>query len=132
MPRFVLLYHECPSNVPRPSHWDFMLEQDCALRTWVLSELPLAWRTAGESDCVSAEEIQPHRLDYLDLEGPLTGGRGRVSRIERGTFEVIESSEVHLRVRLSGRRISGMAELRRSDASTTQWRLATGPATTAG
>ncbi|WP_145058835.1 hypothetical protein [Adhaeretor mobilis] len=47
MPRFVLLWHACPSSYgksdPKGSHWDFLLEDGGALATWNLFELPSAW-----------------------------------------------------------------------------------------
>ena len=139
MLQFVLLLHECPSAVPRATHWDLMLEVGAALRTWVLYELPWAWAEAGEQvppagssgDAVhlTAEEIQPHRLAYLTLEGPLSGDRGSVQRIDRGPYEPIEVGDRLVRVRLSGERICGLLEMTRPDASLPYWRLSySGPA----
>lgn len=34
-----------------------------------------------------AERIADHRRIYLEYEGPLSGGRGEVSRVARGAFE---------------------------------------------
>src|SRR5687768_6367400 len=48
MPRFVLLYHECPPDYVRESHWDFMLEAAGVLRTWAVAKLPRSWRAAWE------------------------------------------------------------------------------------
>jgi hypothetical protein len=101
MPRFVLLYHDCPQRYERTSHWDFMLEEGGALRTWALAALPRAWRAAweatvplfagcaavAEGDAVAAERLGDHRLAYLELEGPVSGGRGEVRRIDGGIYE---------------------------------------------
>ena len=54
MARFVLLYHDCPNDHPRPSHYDLMLEANGALRTWAIAALPCSWgATAGLPSSVS-------------------------------------------------------------------------------
>src|SRR5436190_3749443 len=100
MPRFVLLYHDCPPTYERTSHWDLMLESGDVLRTWALERLPRDWRAvrsitsavhpncpllAGEN-IVAALQLRDHRRDYLELEGPLTGDRGTVMRVAVGTY----------------------------------------------
>jgi hypothetical protein len=93
MPRFVLLLHLCPGDRPRPTHFDLMLEADGVLWTWALTLLPLDWRKladdqllVGESNRVSAERLADHRLDYLMYEGPVSGDRGEVRRLEAGMY----------------------------------------------
>src|SRR4029079_11706988 len=100
MPRFVLLYHDCPPNYERTSHWDFMLESGDVLRTWALDRLPRDWEGAFARtspvypDCpllagdntVAAMQLGHHRRDYLELEGPLSGDRGTVMRVAAGTY----------------------------------------------
>jgi hypothetical protein len=134
MAEFVLLLHECPSGVPRATHWDLMLQVGGVLRTWVLHALPAAWKNSpvdaeppagsrDRMDVVAAEEIQSHRLDYLSLEGPLSGDRGSVVRVDRGRYELLEAAECRVRLRLSGERIRGVLELTRPTANTAQWQL---------
>jgi hypothetical protein len=140
MPRFVLLFHDCPPSYERPSHWDFMLEQDALLRTWAISELPAAWHAACEKvassqqtklpgatgDTVEARALGDHRLAYLDFEGPLSGNRGRVVRIDAGTFRLLDKTSQTpncLHVELSGLLLSGAATLMRSEADSEQWTL---------
>jgi hypothetical protein len=103
MPRFVLLYHDCPLAYERPSHWDLMLEDADALATWAIAELPALWanvraRTAqrhadcasvSASDDVAVERLADHRAAYLEYEGPVSGGRGQVSRLAAGTYELL-------------------------------------------
>jgi hypothetical protein len=130
MPRFVLLYHECPPEYARSSHWDLMLEVGEVLRTWAVAKLPRSWRAAWEKtaelypDCpvladfnlVAAEPLGDHRLAYLNEEGPLSGDRGSVRRIDSGTYE----GEDPLMVQ--GQLIQGRVYLRR-DTSPPGWML---------
>ena len=97
MPRFVVLLHETPPGYPRPTHYDLMLEQGTVLATWALAKLPVA---GGES--VDAERLPDHRLDYLDYEGEVSGGRGRVVRVDRGTYELLPSDSGESCYRLTG------------------------------
>ena len=92
MPRFVLLYHECPAKYARASHWDLMLEVGESLRTWALLSCPTtgaaaqsytaslfpACAAASTENIVGAEPLGDHRRDYLEYEGPVSGQRGRV------------------------------------------------------
>src|SRR4051812_30569755 len=100
MPQFVLLYHDCPPNYERRSHWDFMLESGDVLRTWALERLPRDWQTARSrtsavhpncpclavDSSVAAVQLRDHRRDYLELEVPLSGNRGTVVRVAAGTY----------------------------------------------
>jgi len=129
MPRFVLLRHDCPPSFPRPSHWDFMLETGEVLRTWVLMELPADWQTllgitpSGFQEKVSAQQIGDHRREYLTLEGPLSGDRGTVTRIEEGEYTVVAESEDQLEIRLSGKRLRGTAVMSRDATGADHWSL---------
>jgi hypothetical protein len=134
MPRFVLLYHECPADYVRPSHWDLMLEQGDALRTWALTRLPRNWQPArsrtadSHSNCptladentVAAEQLGDHRLAYLRDEGPLSGNRGTVRRVDEGTYETIAETPGTWSLRLTGALLSGSIRLQFSQ---TQWTL---------
>jgi hypothetical protein len=105
MPRFAILAHDYPAP-----HWDLFLEAGPVLRSWRLPS-PL---TADAP--VPAESVADHRLLYLDYEGPVSGGRGAVGRIDGGTF-VWEADEPDgLTVRLTGTRFSGGLNIRRDDA----------------
>ena len=74
MPRFVILQHETDAG----SHYDLMLEVGGVLKTWSLSEPPEADRE------VACKSLPDHRLAYLDYEGPISGGRGSVTRLGSG------------------------------------------------
>lgn len=96
MPTFVVLEH-----IWAGVHYDVMLEDVAlgSLRTWAV-EVPL---TPGVD--LPARELAAHRLVYLDYEGPISGDRGSVRRLDRGTFipqiwredlvEVILSGDVY-------------------------------------
>jgi DNA polymerase Ligase (LigD) len=98
MPRFVVLEHDWPAP-----HWDFLLEAGPVLKAWRL----LAEPRYGFD--VPVETNADHRLFYLDYEGPVSGGRGTVSRWDAGTFEW--HSTEFLRVRLYGSRLRGTATI---------------------
>jgi hypothetical protein len=102
MPRFVLLRHECPPEFGKPSHWDLMLEDVGALLTWSLVELPTPGGLAA-----FATRLDDHRLAYLDYEGPLSGERGSVSRVDAGEFEWVERTDQRMVVSFAGRLLLG-------------------------
>ncbi len=103
MRRFVILEHSWNGV-----HWDLMLEEKDALRTWAL-ESPLA-----EGRCVPARSLADHRRVYLDYEGPVSGNRGSVRRVESGTYKALCWSEDRVVVRLQASALKGELELRRS------------------
>ena len=88
---FVLLEHHTPNNpaaAPAAAanpHWDLLLEVPGhpLLPTWHLAADPCV-----EHGEIPAERIQDHRPHYLDYEGEVSGQRGSVRRIDRGTATV--------------------------------------------
>lgn len=90
MPSFVVLEHDHPII-----HWDLMLDTGGALRTWRLNALPQDGLT---TDCQS---LPDHRRDYLEYEGPVSGGRGYVTRVIAGQYEFLDESVAELRLRLA-------------------------------
>lgn len=82
--RVVLLRHDLPDG---SSHFDWLLEPR--------EGLPLiAFRVAHRLDLVtpaefSAQRIPDHRREYLDYQGPVSGGRGTVSRVAQGLCRVL-------------------------------------------
>ncbi len=137
MPRFVLLYHECPPSYEHPSHWDLMLEAGEALRTWALLQLPSAWHevhaatTALHANCplpsrenvVPAEQLADHRLTYLEYEGPVSGKRGCVKRIDAGTFVIKIETSGRLDAELVGNFLRGALSLNRTLPRVSDWQL---------
>ncbi|MCC6463906.1 MAG: hypothetical protein IT463_01045 [Planctomycetes bacterium] len=77
--RYVILHH---TGFGEP-HFDLMLEVpgQAGLRTIALACWPLS---PGQSCPV--RELPAHRAAYLDYEGEVSGGRGRVARVETGTW----------------------------------------------
>lgn len=108
--RFVLLAHELPSSSDRRSHYDLMLEQAEDLFTLELLEPP----SIGVP--LRARELAPHRKAYLDYEGPISGDRGEVRRIDRGEFTVARWNEALIEVDLSGEGLRGRLTLERAAA----------------
>ena len=113
MSRFVVLEHESP----RGRHWDLMLETGPALATWALPEPPDAAET------MTAESLFDHRLAYLDYEGPISGGRGSVTRWDQGTYQLLRRSETELVVMLEGAKLGGKAGLTRLPDAPNRWRF---------
>jgi hypothetical protein len=82
MPRFVLLEHTGHPDDPAGRHYDLLLEEPDACRTWRLAEIPVAG-----GDLVVAVPLPPHRLAWLDtLAGEVSGGRGFARRLDAGTY----------------------------------------------
>lgn len=107
--RFVILHHTTSDG----EHWDFMLEEGEVLLTWQLLREP-----AGLSALpIPARRIGDHRKVYLDYEGPLSGDRGTVRRVESGVYEWLERTEERWRLRFQGARWCGVATLRRTASS---------------
>jgi hypothetical protein len=101
MRRFVLLEHTWNGV-----HWDFMLEAGDVLRTWAIDE-PLE---RGRD--LPARALGDHRKAYLEYEGELSGNRGSVKRVDRGTFQVLEWSDRRVRVAVAGTQLVGEVDLR--------------------
>jgi hypothetical protein len=111
MPRFVLLHHELSASHPRASHYDLMLETEGVLRTWALAQRPVA------DLLIAAEALADHRLAYLDYEGAISHDRGRVARIDRGSYQATFDSDA-VSGELSGERFRGSFQLRRKRENT--------------
>lgn len=95
MPRFVILRHETPADAERPSHFDLMFEAGGELRTWAVDRLPTA-----EGPPAIATPLPPHRLAYLQYEGPVSGNRGTVRRVTSGSYRLLQESEGRLELRV--------------------------------
>jgi len=111
--RYVLLRHETSAGYLRPSHWDFMIEVAGALRTWALEESPADRRE------ITAEQLADHRIAYLEFEGEISGGRGTVSRIDRGSYTIVRESDDDLILELRGEKLVGLALLTRCSGEPT-------------
>lgn len=111
MPRFAILDHDHPFP-----HWDFLLEAGDVLRAWRLLSEP------ARGTVVRAEPLPDHRLHYLDYEGPVSGGRGRVVRWDAGTFDWEADCPDEIRIRMAGGRMTGAVTLCRTEGGWTwEW-----------
>jgi hypothetical protein len=114
-----------------------MLETGAVLRTWALERLPQDWlptqlRTAqmqpgcpsvAASAAVEARRLGDHRLEYLQLEGLLSGNRGSVVRVAAGTYHSESETAEHWRITLDGDELAGPILLARSEPSSSRWIL---------
>ncbi len=106
MERFVVLEHDWDGV-----HWDLMLERGEVLRTWAV-DAPIV---AGVE--LPARALADHRRLYLEYEGPISGARGTVKRVEGGRYDVLHWAPDRVVVRLSGVQLVGEVELRRFSSS---------------
>jgi len=113
MSLFVVLRHESPRGL----HWDFMFQTGSALATWALGEVP------GSAEPVICEALPDHRLEYLDYEGPISGGRGSVIRWDRGTCVVESRTDTEVVLALQGDKLTGRVTLARVPGETNRWRF---------
>lgn len=112
MPRFVILEHDHPQL-----HWDLMLEAGPVLRTWRLTAPPV------HGEAIAAAAVFDHRLLYLDYEGPIAGGRGRVVRWDRGTFLAQIQTESLIIAQLQGERLIGIMRLEHVEKNAWQFSM---------
>lgn len=127
---FALLEHETPTAdrgaAATPGvHWDLLIQVagQPLLPTWRLAANPLA--TPGP---VPAERIGDHRPLYLDYEGEISGGRGRVRRLDRGPATIEHLAGAELRARLEGQHLAGRVEIARDPDGRTVFRHSRAPA----
>jgi hypothetical protein len=115
MPRFILLEHTGAPDDPTGLHYDLLLEEGEACRTWRLAEVPTVNGAPTE-----AVAIAPHRLAWLDhREGPVSGNRGHARRVDAGVYQPVEESGMPalaveqplLRVRLEGTLLQGLLSI---------------------
>ncbi len=102
--QFVILQHDHPFL-----HWDFMFEDGEGLQTWRLLLEPRPGRQ------IVAQPLAVHRLEYLSYEGPVSGGRGAVCRVDGGHLCLDEVTTDRLSMTLRGDLLSGRATIYRTD-----------------
>jgi len=97
-------------------HYDLMIEDPAAdapdrpLLTWRCDLHPRDW-SAAPFDLAA---LGPHRRAYIDYEGPLTGDRGSVRRVDRGPAMVLDATPDGLRLDLHLAHAVGTLELTRA------------------
>lgn len=99
MARWVLLRHTLPDGT---SHHDWMLERcdhsHAGLLTFRLADGVRP--TDGGVRSFGAEYLPPHRREYLEYEGPVSGDRGWVQRVDSGLCEVVDAPLEGVRITL--------------------------------
>ncbi len=101
--RFVILHHVVAGG----EHWDLMLEHGGVLLTWQLAREPLD----AASLPIPAKRIADHRSAYLEYEGPISGGRGQVVRVDHGIVNFERLTERCCSIELLGTRLNGRFRL---------------------
>lgn len=101
--RFVILHHVLPDG----EHWDLMLECDGVLLSW---RIPIQGPGALSTP-IAAQRMADHRLAYLDYEGPVSGNRGSVARVDRGGLEISFLEPHRIEFTASGSRMRGSFRL---------------------
>ncbi len=89
-------------------HYDLMLPHGQSLATWQLATPPGELEEGQE---IPAKRLPDHRSVYLTYEGPISGGRGQVEILDKGTFELLTEAPGHWTVRLGGCRTQGTFDL---------------------
>lgn len=102
--RYVVLEHRTGGWNGRADHWDVMLETPAALLTWESPPFPAA------PSVWAVQSLAPHRLVYLDYEGPISENRGCVRRLDRGQFNVLARQPQRLSLEWDGAVFSGRWE----------------------
>lgn len=119
MPRFVILRHEPGPQSTMGLHWDLMFEVGGVLRTWALADEP------GYHAAIPARQLPDHRLDYLEIEGEISGGRGTVSRWDAGEYQASLSRDANFQrefsARLDSPRFRGKVTLRPATEQSAAW-----------
>ncbi len=78
--RFSVSQHQTNSGSPRPNHYDLFLETGDCLWTWEWLETP---GTCPKGWC---RRLPDHRKVYLDHVGSISGNRGTLTPLIRGTL----------------------------------------------
>ena len=125
MRSMVLLRHEMADGT---RHFDWLIDPGSprALLTFRVAE-PIH---TGDSRAFVAEMIRDHRRMYLDFEGPIPGGRGRIVRVARGSLVALGEHQGRVVIRGSLGALAGVFVGRRADAP--WWRFAVAPLTVTG
>jgi hypothetical protein len=116
-PQFVLLRHERGDAI----HWDLGLDMGGALATWQILENPE--KLAEANLPLAARRLGAHRRAYLDYEGPISGNRGHVTRVDRGPWQLVEQRADLWRFRLEGRVLYGAFSLERTSEVPEEWSI---------
>lgn len=112
--KYVIQHH-----ITANSHFDFMIDNGESLDTWQIHESDILPLMSGEP--VITKLIQPHRRDYLEYEGPVSRGRGRVEIYDTGKYNVIFREKDLILLNLRGNKLSGKIEIKKTSGSS--WKI---------
>ncbi|MDJ0507765.1 MAG: DNA polymerase ligase N-terminal domain-containing protein [Crocosphaera sp.] len=101
-------------------HYDLMLDDGDALATWQL-EIPLS--EIVEKQTISVHKIQDHRLFYLTYEGDISGGRGKIQRIDFGYYQPLMIQVFYWDFILRGQQSTNHYQLRKINPDDNTWSL---------
>lgn len=104
---YVILRHDVGGD----SHWDLMLDLGTTLATWQLASDPAVLSDPASTTSISARRIGDHRRAYLTYEGPISGNRGSVTRVESGSYELSGHCPCGWTIRLKGQLLAGEFKL---------------------
>ena len=113
---FVILRHTGHGE----AHFDLMLEDGPALATWQVEAAPADLPVRSTA---AARKLADHRREYLTYEGPVSRGRGRVERMDSGTYELHRGEAGLWDVTLEGSALRGRFELRHVGPAAEDWEL---------
>ena len=94
-----------------------MLETGPVLATWALQLPP------DSPGPIPAEALSDHRPAYLDYEGPISGGRGSVTRWDQGSYQLQHHGPSERVALLAGEKLHGRATLRQSPERPDRWQF---------
>jgi len=100
-PRFVIHEHDA-SHL----HYDFRLELDGVLRSWVIPKGP----SMNPSEKRLAVLVEDHPVEYIDFEGIIPEGHygaGAVVIWDRGSYELLELKQGKITFFLNGGKLKG-------------------------
>lgn len=98
-PRFVIQEHDSTHH-----HYDFRLEVDGILRSWVIPKGP----SMNPADKRLALHVADHTIEYINFEGIIPEGQygaGSVAVWDKGTYKLLEKKNDKIDFSLNGERI---------------------------
>ena len=119
--RFVILEHTGSAAYKPGVHWDLLCEEGETLRAWEFPESPFAVPRQ------TVKALPPHRLIYLDYQGPISGDRGTVRRVAAGTFELLSESPTEWIALLHGEAIQAQLRLSCHSPGEMKWEAILSP-----
>jgi len=125
---FVILFHVHVES--KNNHLDLLVELQPggALASWRLMAAPEALEqvpSEHEPEGLPAEQQPDHRREFLTYEGPVSGGRGDVRRVDHGCVTLVDRSPGHVTFTLAGQRLRGTFTLRHVEGGRWELRRAT-------